>query len=210
MARTLGDVLHLFLDGAEPEDPRGAAAKTPPPGGEDPPPGGETPPEASVHLIACLPGADETLSAGIAWNLAAATAALGSATSWLQLTPELEVDPARLAHTLHLAAPGAASVAQCLRGMEGVHSRCPGGTMSLLIHGAVSAHEGRGAFERLAEAARHHLGRSPLPAGILGDELEIYRSIVTRRPVCLQAPDSRAAEALIEAARRLSEPADGV
>ncbi len=245
MARTLGDVLHLFL--GEERAPVVAS---------------QSASEARARrtdrrrLVTCIADGTETLAIAIAWNLAAAHAALGTRTTWistnasvwapaasappalqqvraarakdaraeaasaetdsvwLHLAPNPSVSEELLSHALFFVSSETDASARCLAHMEGLRARAPGGELSVLIHGVTSRAEGRSVFARLAEAASRRLGGSGLggsvsEAGVLVDDLEVYRSLVSRRPVCLAAPDSRAALALFRAARRLSEAPDG-
>ena len=128
---------------------------------------------------------------------------------WLHLAPNPSVSEELLSHALFFVSSETDATARCLAHMEGLRARAPGGELSVLIHGVTSRAEGRSVFARLAEAASRRLGGSVSEAGVLVDDLEVYRSLVSRRPVCLAAPDSRAALALFRAARRLSEAPDG-
>ena len=132
---------------------------------------------------------------------------------WLHLAPNPSVSEELLSHALFFVSSETDATARCLAHMEGLRARAPGGELSVLIHGVTSRAEGRSVFARLAEAASRRLGSglggAVSEAGVLVDDLEVYRSLVSRRPVCLAAPDSSAALALFRAARRLSEAPDG-
>jgi hypothetical protein len=79
--------------------------------------------------------------------------------------------------------------------------------LGVTIHGARELSEARGAFSRVAEAAGRHLG-SPLTSyGMLLDDLHVYRAIVSRRPIGLAHPQSRAARALRDVAQMLLDAA---
>ena len=67
--------------------------------------------------------------------------------------------------------------------------------------------EAQSAFLHLAGVAARHLGRDLASYGLLVDDLHIYRAIVSRRPIGLEHPQSRAARALRDVARLLLEDA---
>jgi hypothetical protein len=80
------------------------------------------------------------------------------------------------------------------------------GAESASIHGAA----GCGGAERVPAPRRRrraHLGRDLASYGLLVDDLHIYRAIVSRRPIGLEHPQSRAARALRDVARLLLEDA---
>ena len=75
--------------------------------------------------------------------------------------------------------------------------------VGLTIHAAGSVDAARKAFEKVADVAHRHLGRSPVSYGLLVDDLHVYRAIVARRPIGLEHPQSPAARALRDVARLL-------
>lgn len=77
-------------------------------------------------------------------------------------------------------------------------------SVGVTIHGARSVTEAEQAFLRLARASERHLGRGLTSYGLLVDDLHVYRSIVSRRPIGLTHPHSPAARALQDVARLLS------
>lgn len=77
--------------------------------------------------------------------------------------------------------------------------------VGVTIHGARGIAEARRAFEHLGEVAHRHLGRSLQSYGLLVDDLHVYRAIVSRRPIGLEHPQSRAARALRDVARLVLE-----
>ena len=79
--------------------------------------------------------------------------------------------------------------------------------VGVTIHGARRVAEAQGAFLHLASVAARHLGRELASYGLLVDDLHIYRAIVSRRPIGLEHPQSRAARALRDVARLLLEDA---
>ena len=79
--------------------------------------------------------------------------------------------------------------------------------IGVTIHGAGQPREARKAFTRLADAARRLLGRKITSYGMLVDDLHVYRAIVSKRPIGLAHPQSRAARALRDVAEMLLESA---
>jgi MinD-like ATPase involved in chromosome partitioning or flagellar assembly len=75
--------------------------------------------------------------------------------------------------------------------------------VGITIHGVRCVGDARGAFQRLAGVAARHLDRSLTSYGLLVDDLHVYRAIVSRRPIGLEHPQSRAARALRDVARLL-------
>ncbi len=79
--------------------------------------------------------------------------------------------------------------------------------VGVTIHGARRVADAQSAFMHLAGVAARHLGRDLASYGLLVDDLHIYRAIVSRRPIGLEHPQSRAARALRDVARLLLEDA---
>jgi hypothetical protein len=79
--------------------------------------------------------------------------------------------------------------------------------VGITIHGARHIGEAEQAFQLLAGVAARHLHRSLVSYGLLVDDLHVYRAIVSRRPIGLERPQSRAARALRDVARMLLEDA---
>ena len=75
--------------------------------------------------------------------------------------------------------------------------------VGITIHGARGVAEAERAFGQIAGAATRHVGRSLHSYGLLVDDLHVYRAIVARRPIGLEHPQSRAAQALRDVARIL-------
>jgi MinD-like ATPase involved in chromosome partitioning or flagellar assembly len=80
-----------------------------------------------------------------------------------------------------------------------------GRTIGVIVHGARSVSEASEVFSRLARTAERHLGRTLRSYGLLVDDLHVYRSIVSRRPIGLTHPHSPAAKALRDVARWIAE-----
>jgi hypothetical protein len=83
----------------------------------------------------------------------------------------------------------------------------PDARIGVTIHGARRIADAERAFLRLAGVADRHLGRELASYGLLVDDLHVYRAIVSRRPIGLEHPQSRAARALRDVARLLLEDA---
>jgi hypothetical protein len=83
----------------------------------------------------------------------------------------------------------------------------PEARVGVTIHGVRRIGEAEGAFEKLSGAAQRHLGYPLTSYGLLVDDLHVYRAIVSRRPIGLEHPQSRAAKALRDVARLLLEDA---
>lgn len=76
-------------------------------------------------------------------------------------------------------------------------------SVGVTIHGIRRVADAESAFLLLADVASRHLGRELASYGMLVDDLHVYRSIVARRPIGLERPQSRAARALRDVARLL-------
>ena len=79
--------------------------------------------------------------------------------------------------------------------------------VGVAIHGARGLDEARHAFEHIADVSLRHLGRPLESYGLLVDDLHVYRAIVSRRPIGIEHPQSRAARALRDVAHMLLEDA---
>jgi hypothetical protein len=79
--------------------------------------------------------------------------------------------------------------------------------VGLTIHGARRISEAERAFQQVAGVSARHLGRELVSYGLLVDDLHVYRAIVSRRPIGLEHPQSRAARALRDVARLVLEDA---
>ena len=83
----------------------------------------------------------------------------------------------------------------------------PEARVGVTVHGVRRVAEAESAFEKLSGAAQRHLGYPLTSYGLLVDDLHVYRAIVSRRPIGLEHPQSRAAKALRDVARMLLEDA---
>jgi hypothetical protein len=109
-----------------------------------------------------------------------------------------------LEHVLLLTSPDPRDVRECYA----MAKRCiaaGGRTIGVIVHGARSVSEASEVFSRLARTAERHLGRTLRSYGLLVDDLHVYRSIVSRRPIGLTHPHSPAAKALRDVARWIAE-----
>jgi hypothetical protein len=75
--------------------------------------------------------------------------------------------------------------------------------IGVTIHGVRRIADAENAFRRVAGVAARHLDRPLTSYGLLVDDLHVYRAIVSRRPIGLEHPQSRAARALRDVARLL-------
>jgi hypothetical protein len=79
--------------------------------------------------------------------------------------------------------------------------------VGVTVHGVRGVEEAKGAFRHLADVAARHLEHPLTSYGLLIDDLHVYRAIVSRRPIGLEHPQSRAARALRDVAKLLLEDA---
>ena len=84
--------------------------------------------------------------------------------------------------------------------LEAVGTQSPHAQLGAVIFGVRSLGEARRAFERLAARVERELARTLISYGVLIDDVELSRSIVTRRPISLVHPASAAARALADVA----------
>lgn len=79
--------------------------------------------------------------------------------------------------------------------------------VGVTIHGARCIADAEQAFHRVADASARHLRHGLVSYGLLVDDLHVYRAIVSRRPIGIEHPQSRAARALQDVARLVLEDA---
>ena len=86
----------------------------------------------------------------------------------------------------------------------------PDARVGITIHGVRRVGEAERAFHHVADVCLRRLGHTLLSYGLLVDDLHVYRAIVSRRPIGLEHPQSRAARALHDVARLLlADAGDG-
>jgi hypothetical protein len=83
----------------------------------------------------------------------------------------------------------------------------PEARVGVTVHGVRRVGEAASAFRRLSDVAARRLGHPLESYGLLVDDLHVYRAIVSRRPIGLEHPQSRAARALRDVASLLLEDA---
>jgi MinD-like ATPase involved in chromosome partitioning or flagellar assembly len=81
----------------------------------------------------------------------------------------------------------------------------PDARVGVTIHGVRRVAEAEAAFRRVSEMAARRLDHPLESYGLLVDDLHVYRAIVSRRPIGLEHPQSRAARALRDVASLLLE-----
>lgn len=87
--------------------------------------------------------------------------------------------------------------------LERIFEAAPDAEPGLTVHGVASISEAARVFDRLALRCESTLGRPLRSYGLLLDDLEVYRAVVSRRPVAIARPHSLAARALADVARLL-------
>jgi hypothetical protein len=100
-------------------------------------------------------------------------------------------EPRDLEETAAVLASAASSAPSARLGASVFGARCVGGA--------------RAAFEQLAAAVEPRVGRPLESYGLLVDDVQLSRSIVSRRPIPLSHPGSPAARALADVARLILE-----
>ncbi len=109
---------------------------------------------------------------------------------------------------LVLARPEEGELANATSALERVAHSQPGAVLGASIFGVRSRTEAERTFDRLAETTERRLGRTLLSYGLLVDDLQLCRSIVTRHPVALSHPHGPAARALADVVRLLRQDAE--
>jgi len=84
--------------------------------------------------------------------------------------------------------------------LEAVASQAPHARLGAAVFGVRSLAEARHTFESIAARSERELGRELASYGVLIDDVQLSRSIVTRRPIALSQPASAAARALADVA----------
>lgn len=116
---------------------------------------------------------------------------------------------ALLRWTLLFSSPERRDLLETYRLAKRVLCSVPESNVGVSIHGVRRVAEAEHAFRHVAAVASRHLGRPLASYGLLVDDLHVYRAIVSRRPIGLEHPQSRAARALHDVARLLLEDARG-
>lgn len=124
--------------------------------------------------------------------------------AWLA---EARVGHALLRWSLLFSSPERRDLLETYRMAKRVLRALPDASVGVTIHGVRRVAEAARAFQHVAGVSLRHLGRPLLSYGLLLDDLHVYRAIVSRRPIGLEHPQSRAARALQDVARMLLEDA---
>lgn len=104
---------------------------------------------------------------------------------------------------LVLLRPGAEERATAYAALEPVVRNLPATPLGVTVHGVRSVEEARETFTRLACMVEQRLERTLTSYGLLVDDLDLCRSIVSRRPLAVTHPAAPAARALRDVARLL-------
>jgi MinD-like ATPase involved in chromosome partitioning or flagellar assembly len=117
--------------------------------------------------------------------------------AWIQQTRD---GGPLLRWVLLFASPERRDLLEAYALVKRVRKLVAGSRVGVTIHGVRRVGEAERAFRHVANACDRHLGSSPLSYGLLVDDLHVYRAIVSRRPIGLEHPQSRAARALRDVA----------
>jgi hypothetical protein len=221
LPRDLGDVLDYLLPVSEasetPAEPSDPAPRPP----DDARPGPQRPP--ALPIVAVPIGGRDVVRAAFAWNLAVEVARLGGSAALVApreaKTALLWPDPGR--GPVESPADGRALLRWVLlftsleprdlmetyglaKRLLSVSAAC---RVGITVHGVRHIQEAAQAFDLLAGVSARNLGRPLVSYGLLLDDLQVYRAIVSRRPIGIEHPQSRAARALSDVARLLLEDA---
>jgi MinD-like ATPase involved in chromosome partitioning or flagellar assembly len=109
--------------------------------------------------------------------------------------------------SLLFSAPERRDLLETYRMAKRVLCSVPDANVGVTIHGVRRVAEAARAFQHVAGVSLRHLGRPLVSYGLLLDDLHVYRAIVSRRPIGLEHPQSRAARALQDVARMLLDDA---
>ena len=105
--------------------------------------------------------------------------------------------------TLLFTAPEPRELEETLALARRLFAAAPGAQVGVTIHGVGGIEEARAAFDALFSALEPELRDGLVSYGLLLDDLDVYRAIVSRRPIGVIRPQSRAARALADVARLL-------
>jgi len=120
---------------------------------------------------------------------------------------QAEADCALLRWVLLFTAPDARELRENYALVKRIVATHAGARVGITIHGVRRVGDAEAAFTRLAGVASRHLSHPLESYGFLVDDLHVYRAIVSRRPIGLEHPQSRAARALRDVARLLLDDA---
>ena len=118
---------------------------------------------------------------------------------------EAETGRALLRWVLLFTAAEAADLLEAYGMAKLVIAANPDSRIGVTIHGVRRVAEAEAAFRRVAEVTARRLDHRLESYGLLVDDLHVYRAIVSRRPIGLEHPQSRAARALRDVASLLLE-----
>lgn len=145
-------------------------------------PGAARPADSAPLRVACLP------------------------TAWV---PRLAEAAGRLRWVVLLARPDPDARLEIYAALKRMARALPEARFGLVLHGARSLEVARRGFERVALTAERCLNLRLRSYGLLVEDLEVCRSLVSGRPVALSHPRSAAARALADVAARILADRDG-
>jgi hypothetical protein len=108
-----------------------------------------------------------------------------------------------LRRTLLLSAPEPRELKETRALARRLLLTAPAREVGVTIHGVSSIDEAHQAFDALVSALEPELRPGLVSYGLLLDDIDVYRAIVSRRPIGVIRPQSRAARALADVARML-------
>jgi hypothetical protein len=132
---------------------------------------------------------------------------------WTALPPDWldAADPEGplLRQVLLLVTPETRDLERAFGLARGIVARAPGARLGVTVHRVETLDEARDAFLSLATACEQEWGRPLTSYGLLLDDVQVYRSAVSGRPLAGSRADGRAARALRDVVRLLREDAGG-
>jgi MinD-like ATPase involved in chromosome partitioning or flagellar assembly len=117
--------------------------------------------------------------------------------AWFAEAPE---PVALLRWVLLFTAPDPRELRECYALVKRIVTAHRDARVGITVHGVRRVGDAEAAFSRLADIAARHLSHPLESYGFLVDDLHVYRAIVSRRPIGLEHPQSRAARALRDVA----------
>jgi hypothetical protein len=108
-----------------------------------------------------------------------------------------------LRRVLLLVRPGERERVETWDVLEAIAEQVPEARIGACVIGVRSLADARRTFEGLAALAERKLGRTLTSYGVLIDDVQLSRSIVSQRPIALAQPASSAARALADVAAML-------